>query len=101
MELVWTSCVCQTITSFAPALHHPHCHPHCHKTDLQAITDDMLIRLAPKFGVTLPAELQQLQQEQQQQQQKEQSSTSSSSKAASSSSSGKATTVFFPGDFKP
>lgn len=62
--------------------------------DLQAMTDDMLVKLAPKFGVQLPRELQQLVEQQQQQQQSESSSSSSGSRSRGRAS------VVFPGDFK-
>lgn len=63
------------------------------------MTDDMLKKLAPRFGVQLPAELQE-------------EPSSSGTKAATSSDSSSSTTtasaskgsstasVFFPGDFK-
>lgn len=66
-----------------------------HPADLQAMTDDMLVKLAPKFGVQLPPELQQRVEQEQQQQQKQQQLESSSS----SRSRGRAAVVF-PGDFK-
>jgi hypothetical protein len=61
------------------------------------MTDDMLVKLAPKFGVQLPPELQKL---------VSTSSSSGSSGAGGSSSkgaaagSGRRATVVFPGDFK-
>jgi hypothetical protein len=62
--------------------------------DLQAITDDMLIKLAPKFGVQLPPELQQ------QVQDTGSSSASGGSAGKASSSSSSKASVLFPGDFK-
>jgi hypothetical protein len=58
------------------------------------MTDDMLIKLAPKFGVQLPPELQRIADST-----RTASSSSSSGSSSRSSGSGKAT-VFFPGDFK-
>jgi hypothetical protein len=62
-------------------------------TDLQALADDMLIQLAPRFGVQLPAELQKQQAEQQAKAAAEQATASSSS----SSSTQRAPQVVFPG----
>lgn len=62
--------------------------------DLQAITDDMLVKLAPKFGVQLPPELQHVQDTG--------SSSSNAGQASGSlrSSSSRKATVMFPGDLK-
>lgn len=81
-----------------PLLCTAHC---CAAPDLQAITDDMLRKLAPRFGVQLPPELQQ----------REDASSSTSSNSSSSGGGGdgsklavnpgsRGASVYFPGDFK-
>jgi hypothetical protein len=80
----------------------------CCCADLQGLADDMLVRLAPRFGVTLPPELQRLAKEQAEQEAEAAkaaaaaaaaSSEGSGTSAFASSSSSQRPQVVFPGGF--